>query len=141
MPQAAIALDKASERQTLAELVRALPRSRPVNLPDNQSASFSSVWVDEEIAARQQALKTDVENFYLRVIDQGGKLSALNYLEQQALEWDSEIWLYQIIAEYQALPQDEKQMFAILRDEAPASPMNQLLLIRDISLELQVQAA
>ena len=28
-------------------------------------------------------------------------------------------------------------MFAILRDEAPASPMNQLLLIRDISLQLQ----
>ena len=117
--------------------MHALPRAKPVNLHDSQSASFSSVWVDEEIAARQQALKTDVENFYLRVIDQGGKLSALSYLEQQALAWDSEIWLYQIIAEYQALPQDEKQMFAILRDEAPASAMNQLLLIRDISLQLK----
>jgi len=28
-------------------------------------------------------------------------------------------------------------MFAIARDEAPASSMNQLLLIRDISLSLQ----
>ncbi|WP_019676357.1 hypothetical protein [Arsukibacterium perlucidum] len=139
VPQAAIALDNASDRQSLAELVRALPRYQPVKLLDTESASFSSVMVDDEIAARQQALKTDVENFYLRVIDQGGKLSALEYLEQQALEWDSEIWLYQIIAEYQALPQDEKQMFAIVRDEAPASSMNQLLLIRDISLHLKAQ--
>ena len=136
-PQAAIALDKASERQILAELVRALPRSAAINLPDQQSASFAAVMEDEEIAARQQALKTDVENFYLRVIDKAGPLSALDYLTEQQLSWDSEIWLYQIIAEYQALPVDEKHMFAIKRDEVPASAVNSLLLIRDISLSLQ----
>ena len=136
-PQAAIALDKASERQILAELVRALPRSAAINLPDQQSASFAAVMEDEEIAARQQALKTDVENFYLRVIDKAGPLSALDYLTEQQLSWDSEIWLYQIIAEYQALPVDEKHMFVIKRDEVPASAVNSLLLIRDISLSLQ----
>lgn len=137
LPKAAIALDNASERQVLAGLVRALPRQQSMTLPDTPGASFAVQWQDETIAARQQALKTDVENFYLRVIDHGGKLSALEYLAQQQLQWDSEIWLYQIIAEYQALPVDEKRMFAIVRDEAPASSMNQLLLIRDISLQLQ----
>lgn len=137
VPQAAIALDKASDRQVLAELVRALPRHQPIQLPDTQSASFSELLQDEEIAARQLALKTDVENFYLRVIDRGGRLSALDYLLEQALEWDSEIWLYQIIAEYQALPVDEKAMFAISREEAPASDFNSLLLIRDISISLK----
>lgn len=137
VPQAAIALDKASDRQVLAELVRALPRHQPIQLPDTQSASFSELLQDEEIAARQLALKTDVENFYLRVIDRGGRLSALDYLLEQALEWDSEIWLYQIIAEYQALPVDEKRMFAISREEAPASDFNSLLLIRDISISLK----
>ena len=137
VPKAAIALDNASERQVLAGLVRALPRQQSMTLPDTPGASFAVQWQDETIAARQQALKTDVENFYLRVIDHGGKLSALEYLAQQQLQWDSEIWLYQIIAEYQALPVDEKRMFAIVRDEAPASSMNQLLLIRDISLQLQ----
>ena len=136
-PHAAIALDKASERQILADLVRALPRTKATQLSETPAASFAQQWQDDAIAARQQALKTDVENFYLRVIDHGGKLSALDYLAQQQLEWDSEIWLYQIIAEYQALPLDEKQMFAIVRDEAPASSMNQLLLIRDISLGLK----
>lgn len=136
-PQAAIALDKASERAELAELVRALPRPNPIALPEQHSASFAELLADEEIAARQQALKTDVENFYLRVIDQGGKLSALDYLEQQKLEWDSEIWLYQIIAEYQALPLEEKRMFRILREEAPASTVNALLLIRDIQITLK----
>lgn len=134
---AAIALDKASERQVLAELVRALPRHNPATLPDIQSASFADIQQDEEIAARQQALKIDVENFYLRVIDQGGQLSALEYLQTQQLSWDSEMWLYQIIAEHQALPADEKQMFAITREETPVSAVNQLLLIRDISIRLQ----
>lgn len=134
---AAIALDKASERQVLAELVRALPRHNPATLPDTQSASFADIQQDEEIAARQQALKIDVENFYLRVIDQGGQLSALEYLQTQQLSWDSEMWLYQIIAEHQALPADEKQMFAITREETPVSAVNQLLLIRDISIRLQ----
>ncbi|MBU1620664.1 MAG: hypothetical protein KJ556_05225 [Gammaproteobacteria bacterium] len=137
-PQAAIALDKASERQVLAGLVRALPRHQAVVLTDTQSASFSSLLVDDEIAARQQALKTDVENFYLRVIDQGCSLSALDYLATQQLSWDSEIWLYQIIAEYQALPVDEKQMFAVVREETKASAFNELLLIRDINIGLQV---
>ncbi|MCB5226341.1 hypothetical protein JAO78_005895 [Alishewanella sp. 16-MA] len=136
-PQAAIALDKATERQVLAELVRALPRPSSVIITDTQSASFSLLLQDEEIAARQQALKTDVENFYLRVIDQGGKISALDYLSTQQLSWDSEIWLYQIIAEYQALPLDEKQMFSITREEAPASAFNGLLLIRDINIGLK----
>jgi hypothetical protein len=137
VPQAAIALDKASERQLLAELVRAMPKATSLPLPDQPSADFAIALQDEAIAARQQALKLDVENFYLRVIDSTSSLSALEYLAEQQLNWDSEIWLYQIIAEHQGLPADEKQMFALLRDEAPASSMNQLLLIRDISLQLQ----
>ena len=141
VPKAAIALDNASERQILAGLVRNLPRQQGVILTDTPSASFSQQWQDDVIAARQQALKTDVENFYLRVIDDGGKLSALDYLTQQQLQWDSEIWLYQIIAEYQALPVDEKQMFVIKRDESFASGTNQLLIICDISLSLNAQAA
>ncbi|MFN3900208.1 MAG: hypothetical protein ACK4ML_07545 [Alishewanella aestuarii] len=136
-PQAAIALDKASERQILAELVRALPRQVAVTLYDTPSANFSELLQDEEIAARQLALKTDVENFYLRVIDRGGSLSALEYLTEQQLPWDSEIWLYQILAEYQALPVAEKQMFQLQREESPASAVNSLYLIRDISIGLQ----
>jgi hypothetical protein len=136
-PQAAIALDKASERQILAELVRALPRQVAVTQSDTPSASYSELQQDDEIAARQLALKTDVENFYLRVIDRGGSLSALEYLTEQQLPWDSEIWLYQILAEYQALPVDEKQMFQLHREESPASAVNSLYLIRDISIGLQ----
>jgi hypothetical protein len=137
VPTAAIALDKASERQLLAELVRALPKATSMQLPDQQSADFAMALQDEAIAARQQALKLDVENFYLRVIDSTSSLSALEYLAEQQLRWDSEIWLYQIIAEHQGLPADEKKMFTMWRDEAPASSMNQLMLIRDISLQLQ----
>jgi hypothetical protein len=137
-PQAGIALDRASERQLLAELVRHLPRPSSNQQADQQSASASIQLEDETIIARQRALKVDVENFYLHIIDAGDSLSALDYLVAKELAWDSEIWLYQIIAEHQALPIDEKQLFVLTREEVAASKMNDLQLIRDISIGLQL---
>lgn len=138
IPQAAVALDRASERQVLAELVRQLPRPSLHQPLEQQSASASIQPDDEAIIARQQALKLDVENFYLRVIDEASSLSALDYLLEKELAWDSEMWLYQIIAEYQALPIEEKQMFLIKREETVQSEVNNLLLIQDVKIGLQI---
>ena len=136
-PKGSIALDRTHERQTLAELVHHLPKSASLNLPEQHSANFAELFVNEEIAARQQALKQDVENFYLHVVDNSAPVSALGYLEQQALTWDGEIWLYQIMADYQALPRHEQNMFRLRNEEKPASAANQLMLIHDIYIQLR----
>lgn len=137
-PQAGIGLDRASERQLLAELVRHLPRPSSHQHVDQQSANASIQLEDDTIIARQRALKVDVENFYLHIIDESDSLSALDYLVAKELAWDSEIWLYQIIAEHQALPVDEKQLFVLTREEVAASSMNDLQLIRDINIGLKL---
>ncbi|OPX54117.1 hypothetical protein SAMN02745127_03090 [Oceanospirillum multiglobuliferum] len=136
--QAAAALDRASDRQILAALVQQLPHQPKTLITEHQSANFSEVLVNEEIAAHQQALKQDVENFYLEVIDNSESVSALTYLKTQNLPWDGEIWLYQILADYQSLPRDEQKMFSLRNEETPASASNQLMLISDIHIRLRV---
>ncbi len=136
--QASIALDKTSDLGTLAELVRQLPASsRPVQ-PETHSAGFSWQPLDEEVAARQHALKLDVENFYLSMLSHTGKQSAIDYLAEKQLSWDSEIWLYQVIAEYQGLGREEKHAFLLERVEQTASSVNQLLVIQDINVQARL---
>ena len=115
-----------------------LPHQPKTLITEHQSANFSEVLVNEEIAAHQQALKQDVENFYLQVIDNSESVSALAYLKTQNLPWDGEIWLYQILADYQSLPKDEQKMFSLRNEETPASASNQLMLISDIHIQLRV---
>ncbi len=91
-------------------------------------------------AARQQALKLDVEHFYLAVLDQppAEPVSALAYLQQSGLEWADEIWLFQVIAEYQGLPRSEQQAFRLQQEESKASAFNDLRLIHDVALAVAV---
>ena len=144
----AVAFDRAGERQRLAELVHDLPKSDHTPTPDARSATFTAPFADEEVAARQKALKQDVENFYLHIIDRATEtpdlaehqptVSALAYRDEQQLEWDPEIWLYQIISDYQALPRQDQRLFRLSNQEAKASATNNLMLIQDIQLQLRV---
>lgn len=138
LPAAAIALDKASERQLLAELVHQLPKTNRHPTEEQQTANFVELEVNEEVTARQIALKQDVEDFYLYVIEQNNPVSAYHYLEAQKLAWDSEIWLYQVLADYQSLPREQQQMLSLENQETPVSAMNDLRLISDIYLQLRV---
>lgn len=137
LPAAAIALDKASERQQLANLVHQLPKTNNQPTEDQQAANFVELEVNEEVAARQIALKQDVESFYLYVAEQNQPVSAYQYLEEQQLTWDSEIWLYQVLADYQSLPQEQQQMLRLKNQETPVSAMNHLMLISDLHLQLR----
>ncbi|WP_417596036.1 hypothetical protein [Oceanospirillum sp.] len=144
----AAAFDRAGERQRLAELVHDLPKTTPSPSSDPQSATFTALFEDEAVAARQKALKQDVENFYLHIIDRATEtpelaeqhpaVSALSYRDEYELEWDPEIWLYQIIADYQALPRQDQRLFRLTNQEAKASATNHLMLIQDIQLQLRV---
>ena len=93
----------------------------------------------EVVLARRRALQQDVESFFLQVWQQQGRQSALDWLRQSNLEWDAEIWLYQVIAAYQGLAAADKRMFRLHYHEQPERADNDLLIVQD--LELQVRAA
>lgn len=136
----AAALDHHADTRVIAELLHQLPR--PSHRPEPVTAAGAAVpQEDTLVAARQQALKEDVERFYLSVVDRDGEgLSALEFLQESGLEWGEEIWLFQVIAEFQGLPRGEQRAFRLRQQESQASPFNHLRLIHDVSLELRAGA-
>ncbi|MGJ0625423.1 hypothetical protein [Xenorhabdus bovienii] len=136
--QASIALDRFTDRQTLAELLHAFPRPTQPTVAEFQIASSAEHGIDEAILARQQALKIDVDNFYLHAVEQSEAISAVAYLFEKHLPWDTEMWLFQVIADYHSLPQKDKKMFNFRTVEKPASQVNALRIISDVYLRLQL---
>ncbi|HDX4049753.1 TPA: hypothetical protein ROG05_002129 [Enterobacter soli] len=136
---ASIALDRPVDRQVMAEMLLALPRASVMHPSVPKSAGSVIPPIDEEVATRQVALKMDVEDFYVFAAGQSGPVSALHYLTENHLNWDSEIWLYQVITEYQSLPLADKPRFWQRCDERQASPVNDLRIISDVSIGVRVK--
>lgn len=138
MPAGAAALDHHQGVSLLGALLKDLPS---VTRPVEATAAASPALIAETamVAARQQALKEDVEAFYLHVVDSSADepLSALAYLQASELTWPEEIWLYQVIAEYQGLPRQEQGAFQWLPEESPASVYNDVRLIHDVALRFE----
>lgn len=89
--------------------------------------------VELEFDPLQQA----VENYFCDVIDSGQPLSALSYYDQQALEFDPEVWLYQVIGGYQALPDSDKEFFALDANGQADAVFTGNFYINDITLGLR----
>ena len=58
-------------------------------------------------------VKDSVDDYFCYIIDTGKRLSALEYYQQNGFTWDKEEWLYQIIAGYEGLPEEQKQFFGL----------------------------
>ncbi|MBF7051996.1 hypothetical protein IOC61_01525 [Halomonas sp. KAO] len=132
----AAALDHHPDSRALTELLHRLPR--PAQRPEPVTAAGAAApQEDALVAARHQALKEEVERFYLSVVDRGGEgVSALGYRQEGELEWGEEIWLFQVIAEFQGLPRNEQRAFRLSQQESQASPYNHLRLIHDVVVQL-----
>ena len=132
----AVALDHAPDARVVTGLLHDLPR--PAASPEPVAAAVAAErHEDSMVAARQQALREDVERFYLSVVEGDGEpLSALEYLEAGELEWGEEIWLFQVLAEFQGLPRREQAAFRLRQQETRATAFNDVRLIHDVSLQL-----
>lgn len=135
---ASVALDRASEQQTLSQLVQGIPRKAHTNENEQPSGEHFVDGTDEMVAAREQQLKTDVEDFFLAIFEQNtpqvNAVSALDYLQEKALTWDAEIWLFQVIAEFDVLPHSTQQHFIFTKKTQAINPFNQVEIIYDIEL-------
>lgn len=65
------------------------------------------------VALEKDPLQAAVENYFCDVIDSGQPKTALTYYQEKALDFDKEVWIYQVIGGYQALADQEKQFFAL----------------------------
>ena len=54
-----------------------------------------------------------MEEYFCEVIDSGQPKTALHYYKEHALDFDPEVWIYQVIGGYQSLTNEDKQFFAL----------------------------
>ena len=136
-PQAFIALDRAQNSYALAELARAVPREPQQSLQSEKQTEGFVMAAQNLVATQQKQLAKDVEDFFIRVIESPEALSGVDYLAEQALPWEPEMWLFQIVAEYQGLPEHNKHSFMLEKDSAQQSCFNQLHIIQDVTVGMR----
>ncbi len=130
--KAFIALDRPMDSYALGDIARAIPRELAVESNVEQQTQGFDASVQNMVATKQKQLAKDVEDFFIAVIDSSEPLSGLQYLQHNQLEWDPEIWLFQIVAEYDGLPQQNKQSFKLKKQSQQQSPFNHMHVIQDI---------
>lgn len=141
MPAAAVALDKSEQQLELVQLVHTLYRELTIKQKvEVVSASADTVNITAQqqvVETRQQQLKEDAMGYFIHICEATPPPSALAFLVEQQLAWSPEVWLFQVLAEYNTLPSHEQQLFTVTRTERPASQFNHLQIIEDIEVRYQ----
>ncbi|CUS48103.1 MAG: hypothetical protein HLUCCO02_05980 [Idiomarinaceae bacterium HL-53] len=139
IPAVSIAFERAQDQEPLAEMVAQIPRRDAIRKSSEQSSQPVKIThgEDAQLIARQAQLRQGVEAYFVAALSSrdGEALSALDYAHEQKLSWDPEIWLFQVIAEYQGLAANERPFFQLTYQERPVSYFNQLQLVQDIELK------
>ncbi|WP_293746164.1 hypothetical protein [uncultured Paraglaciecola sp.] len=135
--KAFIALDRAQDSYALAELARAVPREQEQGSQSEQQTQGFAVAAQNLVATEQKQLAKDVEDFFIQVIESPQALSGVDYLAERELLWEPEMWLFQIVAEYEGLPQQNKRSFMLEKDSAQQSRFNQLHIIQDVTVGMR----
>lgn len=133
---ASVALDRPQDSYILSELVRAIPRPETEE-EEAQQAQSVEVKPQSVIETAQKQLVADVESFFISIIDQSQPNSALAYLEDNHLEWDKEMWLFQVIAEYEGMNSHDKQAFRLQKLHRKADFYNDVRIIEDVHLGME----
>tara|TARA_R110000772_G_scaffold253646_3_gene369374 strand:- start:736 stop:2010 length:1275 start_codon:yes stop_codon:yes gene_type:complete len=132
-----IAIDRAQDSYALAELARAIPRDLVPALHSEKQTQGFATSIQDLVATEQKQLAKDVEDYFLHVIESSAAISGVEYLAEQQLPWEPEMWLFQIVAEYEGLPQQNKQSFMLKKDSDRHSPFNHLHIIEDVTLGMR----
>lgn len=122
--------------QLLVGTIKALNRSKVVHQPERAS---SAIAVEEQSAVEfeEDKLKQAVEDYFCSVIDSGKSVTALEFHQMQELEFDKEVWIYQVIGGYQGLPMEEQAYFALDTEGESDPAYTGNFIIHDVALGLR----
>ncbi|UPW19281.1 phosphoenolpyruvate carboxylase [Agarivorans sp. TSD2052] len=91
----------------------------------------------DEFALQEQRIKQDVEHYLLGVIENAQGQTALEYYQQHQLDWNAEAWLYQVWGSYHALPEEQRDYFALDPIEDPHPIFSGNRIVRDLQVWLR----
>jgi len=133
---ASVALDKLGDQQVLGDIVRSIDIVSSCYVEPLTSSGEFDLEAELAIEAKHQQLKEDVESFFIDVLEQEQTVSALDYLADNKLDWDGEMWLFQVIAEHEGLTKDIRGRFDLHKDKQFEHAFNHVEIIRDVQLGL-----
>lgn len=98
-----------------------------------------SIEVSEQttVSLDKDELAQAVDEYFCQVIDSGQPQSALEYFAEQKLDFDPEVWIYQVIGGYQGLADTDKQFFALDTQGKPDPIYTGNFFISDVTLGLR----
>lgn len=78
-------------------------------------AQSEAIKIEQEtqVSLLEDKLKVAVEDYFCHVIDTGKNMTALDFYNQHELEFDPEVWIYQVIGAYNGLPDQDRQFLEI----------------------------
>lgn len=135
---AAVDVNNAEHELTLQELVASIRDYQHVKKDQPERAARNiKVEDQEQVSLEEDKLKKAVDAYFCEVIDSGEYLTALDYHQQQGLEFDTEAWIYQVIGGYDGLPKEEQDYFELdaLGELHPVYSGN--FIVKDIRLGLR----
>jgi len=135
---ASVALDKVGDQQVLGDIVRSLDIVSSTYVEPLVSGGEFDLEQLLAIEAKHQQLKEDVGSFFINAFDQGDAVSALEYLAAKELEWDGEMWLFQVIAEHEGLAYQLRQRFDLVKEKTFENDFNHVEVISDITLGVNI---
>ena len=123
------------------DLLEILARIRVIDAAERPSqpreeAGVLVLTTPETIEIHPSPIREAVTAYFCEVIDSGREVSALDYHQREALPWDGESWLYQVIGGYEGLAEVDKRHFALDLKGEPHPRFSGNFIIRDLSLWL-----
>lgn len=88
----------------------------------------------EIVTLAENKIKQAVEDYFCQIIDSGKRLSALDYYQDQQLQYDTEVWLYQVIGGFESLPDTDKSYFEIEKNLKDHPTYSGNKVIEDVAL-------
>jgi hypothetical protein len=99
------------------ELVSLVSHIRTINrnwgLQTKQQSEAVRIEQETEVNLVDDHLKMAVEDYFCHVIETGRSATALEYYRDKQLEFDPEVWIYQVIGAYHGLPDHDRQYLEI----------------------------
>ena len=103
----------------------------------HKAAQEIEVTAQSSVSLEKDPIHVAVDDYFCDVIDSGQPKSALEYFEERELEFDKEVWIYQVIGGYQSLDENDKQFFALDASGQPDAVYTGNFYINDVTLGLR----
>ncbi|MDO6685334.1 MULTISPECIES: phosphoenolpyruvate carboxylase [unclassified Agarivorans] len=134
---ASVDIQNPEHEQDLLHAVSQIHLQRQPHKLDGEPEHAVSLASVDEFSLQEQRIKQDVEDYLLGVIESAAGQTALEYYQQQQLSWDAEAWLYQVWGSYHALPEEQRDYFALDPIEDPHPIFSGNRIVRDLQVWLR----